>query len=63
MKIKIINTDLVNLKTHEKIVNDFLKSDIQVISIDNNTVMGRVFKNGTSEPEIVTFIVYKELAL
>lgn len=62
MKIKIINNDLSNFNIHEQIVNDFLDSGIELESIENRTVTGRTFKNGTSEPEIVTFIVYKELA-
>ena len=60
-QIEIFTTDTEASSRHAKKVNEFLKSNIELVSIQNELNKGRVFRDGTSRPEIVTIIIYKEL--
>lgn len=60
-QIKVIITGTYDPTKHEIKVNEFLKSNIELVSVQNNISNGRIYKDGTAQPEIVTTITYKEM--
>lgn len=60
MKIKVIVTRIHYTGDHQKEVNEFLRSNIEVIEIKNEVHSGNAFSKYTGA-ELVTFITYKEL--
>ena len=57
-QIKVITSRTDHNETHEKKVNEFLKSDIELVSIQNEVHGGNAFSKYT-RAEIVTIITYK----
>ena len=60
-QIKVISTRTEHNLAHEKEVNKFLKSNIELISVQNEVHGGNAFSK-YQKPEIVTIIIYKEMS-
>ena len=60
-QIKVITTRTDHEGEHQKNVNDFLKSNIELVSIQNEVHGGSAWSK-YSRAEIVTIIVYKEIS-